>query len=68
MWRTPCSTRARATLIQYPVGNLTTSYTMPNTVTNIGMEAFYGSTHLNSVTIGTNVIIIGSAAFEYSTA
>ncbi len=60
--------KGQGTLIQYPVGNLATSYTMPNTVTNIGMEAFYGSAHLTNVTFGTNVIIIGNAAFEYSTA
>ena len=53
------------TLIQYPAGNAATSYTMPNTVTNIGMEAFYGCPNLTGVTLGTNVAIIGSAAFEY---
>jgi len=40
---------------------------MPNTVTNIGMEAFYGCPHLTNVTLGTNVAIIGGAAFEYCT-
>jgi len=38
---------------------------MPNSVTNIGMEAFYGSASLVNVTIGTNVADIGGAAFEY---
>jgi len=56
------------TLIQYPVGNAATSYTMPNTVTNIGMEAFYSCLNLSSVTIGTNVAVISGAAFEYCTA
>lgn len=52
------------TLIQYPAGNLATSYTMPNTVTNIGQESFFGCSYLAAVTIGTNVSIIGDAAFE----
>lgn len=56
------------TLIQYPIGNTATSYTMPETVTNIGMEAFFSCPNLVNVTIGTNVAIIGGAAFEYCTA
>ncbi|MGO8931570.1 MAG: leucine-rich repeat domain-containing protein [Limisphaerales bacterium] len=52
-------------LIQYPAGNAATSYTMPETVTNIGMEAFFSSANLTNVTLGTNVAIIGGAAFEY---
>ncbi|HLX68692.1 MAG TPA: leucine-rich repeat domain-containing protein, partial [Verrucomicrobiae bacterium] len=60
--------KSQDTLIAYPVGNLATSYTMPNSVTNIGMEAFFGCPNLTSVTMGTNVVIIGSAAFEFSTA
>ena len=60
--------KSQDTLIQYPAGNTATSYTMPNTVTNIGMEAFYGCPNLTNVTFGTSVVTIGSAAFEYSTA
>ncbi len=55
--------KSQDTLIQYPVGNAT-SYIMPMTVTNIGMEAFYACRDLTGVTIGTNVSIIGGAAFE----
>ena len=57
--------KSQDTLIQYPAGNTATSYIMPNTVTNIGMEAFYGSPNLTNVTLGTNVSIVGAAAFEY---
>ncbi|HUE36529.1 MAG TPA: leucine-rich repeat domain-containing protein [Candidatus Acidoferrum sp.] len=60
--------KSQDTLIQYPIGNTATSYIMPETVTNIGMEAFYGCPNLVSVMIGTNVAIIGGAAFEYCTA
>ena len=57
--------KSQDTLIQYPAGNAATSYAMPNTVTNIGMEAFFASLDLTNVTIGPNVAIIGDAAFEY---
>jgi hypothetical protein len=59
--------KSQDTLIQYPVGNAATSYTMLNTVTNIGKDAFFGCHNLTSVTIGTNVVIIGDAAFENCT-
>lgn len=60
--------KSQDTLIAYPTGNTATSYTMPNTVTNIGMEAFYGCPNLTNITLGTNVFIVGGAAFEYCTA
>lgn len=56
------------TLIAFPAGNAAASYTMPNVVTNIGMEAFYGCQKLTNVTIGTNVVVVGDAAFDYCTA
>jgi len=60
--------KGQGTLIKYPPGNAATSYAMPNSVTNIGMEAFYGCPNLVSVTMGTNVATIGGATFEYCTA
>ena len=39
--------------------------TIPNSVTSIGEDAFY-NTYLKSVTIGSGVLSIGSAAFSYS--
>lgn len=60
--------KSQDTLIQYPASNAATSYAMPDSVTNIGMEAFYGCPNLSSVTLGTNVAIVGDAAFENSTA
>jgi BspA type Leucine rich repeat region (6 copies) len=50
-------------VIAYPPGNAATSYVMPNTVTYIGMDAFYGAANLINVTLGTNVSIIGPFAF-----
>jgi hypothetical protein len=55
------------TLIQYPAGNVETSYTIPNSVTSIGLGAFQGCTGLATVTIGTNVTSIGQSAFEWCT-
>ena len=52
-------------LIQYPIGNARTSYTIPNSVTSIGDYAFYGCDSLTSVTIGDSVTSIGDGTFEY---
>ena len=50
-------------LIQYPVGNTGTSYTIPDSVTTIGVGAFADCLNLTSVTIGDSVTTIGEAAF-----
>ncbi len=51
------------TLIQYAVGKLATSFTLPNSVTSIGYEAFYDCENLISVTIPNSVTSIGASAF-----
>jgi hypothetical protein len=56
---------SRTTLIQYPPGSAANPYAIPNSVTNVGSEAFYGSAGLVGVTIDTNATVIGTAAFEY---
>ena len=50
-------------LIQYPIGNTKTSYTIPDSVTRIGRYAFYNCTGLTSVTIPDSVTSIGDYAF-----
>jgi hypothetical protein len=52
----------QTTLIQCPAGK-SGSYTIPNSVTNIGNDAFAGCSGLTSVTIGSGVASIGYGAF-----
>ncbi len=59
--------KSKTELIQYPVGNARTSYTIPDSVTSIGSYAFYNCTSLTSVTIGDSVTSIGYYAFRYCT-
>jgi hypothetical protein len=56
----------RTLLIQYP-GGKAGSYTLPNSVTNIGYAAFFSSTSLTNVTIPNSVTSIGDSAFERCT-
>ncbi len=53
----------KTTLILYPKGNTRTSYTIPNSVTSIGEDAFYNCKSLTSVTIPDSVTSIGEWAF-----
>jgi hypothetical protein len=55
--------KAIATLIQYPVGNTRTSFTIPNSVTSIREYAFFYCDALTFVTISDKVTSIGYAAF-----
>jgi len=50
-------------LIQYPAGKKDTSFTIPNSVTSIGIRAFWYYTSLTSITIPDSVTSIGKQAF-----
>ena len=52
------------TLIQYPVGNTRTTYTIPDSVTSIGEGAFSYCRNLASITIPDSVTSIGDHAFD----
>ena len=54
----------KTSLIQYPIGNTRTSYTIPDSVTTIGADAFWNCGNLTSVTIGNSVTTIDYGAFE----
>ncbi len=59
--------KAKTTIIQYPVGNVRTSFTIPTGVTCIGDMAFYDCASLVSVTIPAGVTRIGEHAFHKCT-
>ena len=50
-------------LIQYPMGNIQTTYTIPNSVKSIWDNAFWGCTSLTNITIPNSVTSIGYDAF-----
>ena len=54
--------KVQTTLIAFP-GGIGGSYTIPNSVTNIGNDAFYSCSDLASVTIANSVTSIGEYAF-----
>jgi hypothetical protein len=54
--------KPQATLIEAPE-SFSGSYTVPNTVTGIGDNAFYGCSNLTGITLSTNVASIQSSAF-----
>ena len=61
-------TKDMKTLLQYATGKKETSFTIPDSVTEIGCFAFGGAVHLSAVRFGKNVRSIGSNAFHACTA
>ena len=57
-------TKNMETLIQYPMGNIATTYTIPDSVTSIGDKAFGWCSKLTSVIIPDSMISIGDWAFS----
>lgn len=56
--------KERTTLIKYAIGKTDTSFTTPNSVTNIGIEAFSFCDSLTNIIISSNVTSIGEGAFR----
>jgi len=52
-----------STLMYYPIGNTTSAYTVPESVTVIALEAFQWCEHIVSVSMGDNVTSIDNMAF-----
>ena len=53
----------KTTLIRYPESKSATSYTIPNSVTSIGGEAFRGCSSLKNVSIASSVKVLEGRAF-----
>jgi hypothetical protein len=56
--------KSQTTLIEYP-GGLAGSYTIPNSVTSVGDEAFAFCYHLTGIAIPNSVNSFGIGTFEY---
>lgn len=54
-----------STLITYPSGRTDTDYTVPDGVTSIGEQAFFGSASLENLTIPASVTSVEPWAFEF---
>ena len=54
----------RAILIQYPIGNIQSTYSIPNGVTKISNNAFESANKLTSIVIPTTVTTIDDYAFQ----
>ncbi len=59
--------KSKTMLIQYPIGNKRTSYSIPNSVTQIGYGSFGQCANLTSITIPNSVTSIENEAFENCT-
>ena len=59
--------KEKTELIRYPEGKTESEYIIPDSVTSIGTDAFWGCTSLTSVTIPNSVTYIGSGAFSSCT-
>ena len=56
--------KEKTELLRYPAGKTETVYSIPDSVTSIGRDAFYGCGNLTSIVIPDSVTSIGSGAFE----
>ncbi|MGC9944112.1 MAG: leucine-rich repeat domain-containing protein [Verrucomicrobiota bacterium] len=59
--------KSQTFLIQYPIGNAATNYSIPDSVTTIGDVAFDSCSRLANVTIPDSVTTIGEFSFQFCT-
>ncbi|MGN0317881.1 MAG: leucine-rich repeat domain-containing protein [Lachnospira sp.] len=59
--------KEQTVLIQYPIGNSNNAFTIPNSVTSIGLSAFRDCSNLENVTIPSSVKTIEAYAFRNCT-
>ena len=57
--------KSKTILIQYPIGNMREKYIMPNSVKEIGNNAFRGCDSIKEVVVSKNVVEIGWSAFYH---
>ena len=55
--------KEKTLLHTYPAGKTGDNYTIPDSITSIGIQTFYNCTNLTSITIGNGVTSIGVQAF-----
>ena len=56
----------KTVLVRYPSGKVDEDYTVPESVSVIGSEAFSGAGHLQGIGLSANITEIGRYAFAYS--
>ena len=59
--------KAKTLLVQYPIGNTSTSYTVPNGVTTLGEAAFYSANNLKNIILPNTLDIIENNALSSCT-
>ncbi len=57
-------TKDMSTLVQYPLGNKRTTYSIPSGVVTIGDESFHEARNLKKINIANTVTTIGEFAFD----
>lgn len=60
--------KEKTTLIQYPLGKTEHKYTVPDSITNIGCNAFSYHQNIKEITLSNNTAVVDSSSFNRCTA